>query len=446
MDSSLTQKIKDSLRLSWKEGIPAAIMQGIMDYYLIPFALVLKASELEIGLLVAIPNIVASISQLTAVQVVSRSGSRLRFLVWASAAQAVLLTPLIVLTFTGQRWAIWALVGLAVVFRILASLIATVWGSLVSDYLPANKRGHYFGWRSQVTGFAGVGGIALAGLILFLLKQNVSAGFMIIFVLNASCRFVSAFLMAKMTDLPLEVKKESHFTFLMFLKRFKESNFVKFVLFVSAITFTTNLSAPYFSVWLLRDLKFNYIAFMCVHMAAVVAMLISFPIWGRHADVVGNAKILKTTSLLIPLVPLSWLISGNFFYLVAVELFAGFVWGGFNLCATNFIYDAVVPDKRVRCLSYFNLINGLALSLGALLGGFLAERLPPILGSTVLSLALLSGVTRVFAHCIFSDNFKEVRSQTQSISSLKLFYSVLGVSPVVGRANDFDISSSINDV
>ena len=80
-DLILNRKVKKSLEVSWKEGIPAAVMLGIMDYYLIPYALFLGATTREIGILVALPQLLAAIAQLFAVWVVKHAGSRLRFLI-----------------------------------------------------------------------------------------------------------------------------------------------------------------------------------------------------------------------------------------------------------------------------------------------------------------------------------------------------------------------------
>ena len=424
-------KIQKSLSLSWKEGIPAAVMLGIMDYYVIPYGLFLGATVLEIGLLIAIPNLLASIAQLFAVNVVRLSGSRLKFLTRGTALQAALLIPISLLAFVSHGKSIPILIMLVTLIKIIGNLIGTAWGSLMSDYLPENKRGHYLGWRSQVVGIVGVMGVALTGLMLFLLHQaNRALAFSILFLTASILRFISSALMSKMADLPLHYQPGSDFTFMMFLRRFRESNFVKYVLFISSMTFAVHLASPYFSVYMLKNLKFNYLYYMSVHLSAVVMGLIAFPIWGKHADVVGNAKILKIASFLIPLIPILWIFSKNPFYLMGVEMFSGFVWGGFNLCTANYIYDAVSPAKRVRCLGYFNLINGIALCLGASLGGFLAERLPPLWGYRLLSLFLLSGVIRFAAHFFLSKKFKEVRVSVKHISSSDLFFSVAGIRPI----------------
>jgi len=423
-----------SLSLSWKEGIPASVMQSIADDYAIPLALFLGATPVEIGLLVAVPTLISSVLQLWATKVVDLIGSRLRCLVSSTTGQAFSLLPIVFLPCLTGSWRIGAFITLVTFFRIFGSLISTVWGSLTSDYLPAEERSGYFGWRSGIVGVAGILGTIWGGVLLFSYRGTLQAiGFMILVAVATLARFLSAGLMTRMQDLPAVKKTEDNFTFIMFLRRFRESNFVKYVFYVASIMFATNLAAPFFSVYMLHDLHFNYLIFMAIRFASIVAGLVSFPIWGRHADAVGNAKILKLTSFLIPAIPLLWMISPSPVYLVCVEIFSGFVWGGFNLCALNFIYDAVSSGKRIRCLSYFAFINGTAIFLGASAGGFLVEHVSPFRGSTILTVFLISGLARFLSHFILSRKFKEVRLTTQKISSLKLFFSVMGIRQLGGR-------------
>jgi hypothetical protein len=42
---------------------------------------------------------------------------------------------------------------------------------------------------------------------------------------------------------------------------------------------------------------------------------------------------------MIPTAPLLWLISKNFWYLLAVQAFGGLVWAEFTLSAGNLLYD-----------------------------------------------------------------------------------------------------------
>jgi MFS family permease len=433
---------RKSLDVSWKEGIAASVMQTTADEYLIPLGLFLGATPMDIGFLVAIPHLLGSISQFFAVKIVELFGSRLRFLVRATFFQALFLLPLAVFPFFFFHSRILALIFCVTLFRVLANLIATIWGGLTSDYLAAEERGQYFGWRSRITGLAGMITMTLGGILLYTSKTfSTATGFCVLFGTAAIARFTSSGLMFQMQDVPEQHKPGDRFTFFMFLRRFRESNFVKFVFYVASITFATTLAAPYFSVYMLQGLHFSYLTYMSIRMVSLVASLVSFPIWGRHADKIGNARVLKATSLLIPFIPFLWTFSTNVVYLFVVEIFSGFVWGGFNLCSLNFIYDAVSPGKRTRCLGYFGFINGVATFIGAGLGGYLAERLPMLHGSRILTLFMISAALRLLSHFVLSRHFHEVRPTTQKVSSVELFFSVVGITPLLEKGRNWSVLS-----
>ena len=103
---------------------------------------------------------------------------------------------------------------------------------------------------------------------------------------------------------------------------------------------------------------------------------------------------MRITAFLIPLVPVLWLVSKEVYYLIPIQILSGFAWSGFNLVSSNFLYDVSPRENRTQNIAIFNAINGLAMCLGALTGGFLVSRLPQINGSSLLTLFLISGILR----------------------------------------------------
>src|SRR2546426_1126077 len=70
--------VRESLRSSFKDGIFAAFMAGVTDYYAAPAALFLGATVQQVGLVTALPNLLASLSQFFSVRVIYWVGGRLR--------------------------------------------------------------------------------------------------------------------------------------------------------------------------------------------------------------------------------------------------------------------------------------------------------------------------------------------------------------------------------
>lgn len=417
--------ITKSLKFSYLDGIFANLMTGFTSDYFTPFLLLLGGTIGQVGMLSAFPNLFSSLIQLKSADFTRRLQSRRKIINIFVFLQAIVLIPMtLIAALKGASPA--AFIFLVVIFTSFGAVSLPPWSSLMSDLVDKDKRGQYFGWRNKTLGFLLVTASFLAGFILQIMKRvNVFYGFAIIFACAFIFRIISWYFLTKMYEPPVDHGNEHCFTFIQFLFRVRESNFAKFVLFVAMMNFSVNLAAPFFAVLMLRDLHFSYLRYSIITVMATLTVYATMARWGKLSDKVGNLKILKFTAPIIGIIPLLWIISRNSTFLVIAQVISGFAWAGFNLCSSNFIYDSVTPAKRTRCVSYFNVVNGLALCSGALIGGFLAPRLPLVFGFHLLSLFLISSVLRLIISLSFPWHLKEVR-QVEDITMDRLFFSAIG--------------------
>ena len=428
--------VRESLRASFNDGVCAAFMAGVTDYYATPAALFLGATVQQVALITALPNLLSSLSQFFSVQVIYWVGGRLKLLVRLVLSQATLILCIAMLPLVQATHRVELLLIFLILAAMCGGLAGPAWGSLMSDYVPAKKRGQYFGWRNRSVGAVTVASVIASGLLLnFFHQRYYGAGFWMIFSLAAAARYCSGYFISRMDEPPHRQDPASDFTFVMFLRRFRESNFLRFVMFSGCLTFATYLAAPFFAVFMLRDLQLSYLTYMALQVCASLATLVALPLWGKHADLVGNVRVLRLSSFLAALIPIFWLFSQAPAYLMVVQMVSGFAWSGVTLSAGNFIYDAVTPQKRVRCIAYFNVINGVALFFGSSLGGYLASRLPPLFGYPLLGLFALSCFCRMSFYLLLSRTFREVRV-AHEVSIQELFFSVVGIRPLVGPTRD----------
>jgi MFS family permease len=204
------------------------------------------------------------------------------------------------------------------------------------------------------------------------------------------------------------------------------------------------ISGPFFTLYMLRDLKFSYGEFTLITAVNALTQFLTMRYWGRLCDRFGNRKILALTGWLISFVPMLWVLSPNFYAIVIFQICAGLVWSGFNLSAGNFIFDAVSPAKRARCVAYFSLLNNTGISLGAILGGWLALYMPGtlllfgwplLLASSLQVLFLFSGLLRLLISAIFLARIKEVRP-VEPITTWELIFNFSMIAPVLGPIFD----------
>jgi len=404
---SQDNKIRRSLRYSICDGAAWAAMIGLTQDYVPAFALALRATIGQVALLSSIPNLASAIAQIGTPQLVHGIGGRKRLVLIVIFLQATLWAPVLLIPYFTPDYRVRWLIILFTLSMLCGNLANPAWGSWISQLVPQDFRGRYFGFRTQILVLTTLSFTILGGVVLKSFSANIFLGFTLLFGGAMAARFISWHFMHKIYEPPLpntQVKfKLSHF-----LKEARFANLRKYMVFVAGINLTTNLAAPFFAVYMLRELGFDYITFMVVNGCATLGNFLSLSFWGNYADRAGNRRVLMLTSLFIPLVPLLWAINHNLYFLIPVQLLSGFAWAGFNLVSINFLYDATPAKERIACISCFNVANGLALSLGASIGGYLATHLPPFHNSSILSLFILSGLLRALVAAVML-RFREVR-------------------------------------
>lgn len=430
MKGLTNKQIKQSLKYATMEGAASAGMVGFSEQYVIPFALAVGATKMQVGLLNSIPNFLMVFFTLKAANLVEKIGSRKKAILILVVFDILSLVPLLLVPlFLDHNPVVWfSLIALS--FCLPPIMISPIWGSLMADIVPTRRMGKYFGRRSAIVGLTILACSFIAAWVLNLFSERVMTGFTIIFLLAIAFRIASWLCYTKIHEPPMQVTTSQPFGFIDFVRETKSSNLARFIIFICLMNFTLNLAGPFQTVYLINSLELDYVRYMAVLNASAVATLLTLGYWGRRADKFGNVKVIKTAAVLMPLAPILWVFSGNYLFLMAAQLLAGFAWAGFNLCGPNFIYEASPADRRGRYLAYFSAINLGTLALGAFTGGFLSNVLPPTAGSRLLSLFLLAGILRAFIVAVFLPRIEEVRFAGRA-EPRKLFYNPLSVSPMV---------------
>jgi MFS family permease len=419
------EKTKKSLRYSMVDGVFTSLMTGFTQDYFTPFLLILGGGVAHVAALASVPNLISSLTQLKSADITEKLRSRSRVINIFVFLQALMLLPMAALYWFGSGTAV-IFIAVVTLFTSFGSFANPAWASLMADLVANDKRGEYFGWRSKILGFVAIGSTFTAGFILHQAGRfDVALGFTALFALSFIFRIISWRYLAKMHEPEAHHKKEDYFSFYDFISRLRHSNFTRFVIFVSAMKFAVNVASPFFAVLMLKDLGFDYLTYTVITVAMTLTANLAIKRWGIHADRVGNIKVVRLTSKLIAILPLMWLINLNPVWLFFAQLLSGFAWAGFNLSTANFVYDASTPGKRTRCIAYFNVLSGVSLCLGALIGGWLALRLSSsIFTYSIMNIILISAVLRLVIAYIMPFNIKEVRD-VEKIRSHQLVMSML---------------------
>ncbi len=438
----------DSKSLSYaiKDGVYYSIMAGVGEIYISPFAIFLKATNYQIGLLASIPQLLGAFVQLLSVGVLNKIKDRMAVILIGVVAQGLSWIPILILPLLFSNYAAPLLIVGVTAYFSFGNLATPAWNSLMGDLVPEKTRSTYFGHRNRVMSIFSLGALSLAGLILHGTEKigRPWIGFSLLFITALIARLISSYYLTKMSNPPYEVDDKDDFTLLEFFADFRHSSFVRFVVYTGLMHLAVMLAGPFFSVYMLRDLHFSYLQFMSVSAAAVLVQYFTLHNWGKFGDKFGNRKVLVITGFTLPLVPVLWLFSANFYFILVIQMLAGFAWAGFSLSMGNFIFDAIPQPKRAKCVAIFNVLNAVGIFSGAAIGGWLTKYLPLSLSIDKLAVSmisnlqwlfLISGILRLFISLLFLPAIREMR-EVEQLTLRELVFRVSSMRPISGLRFD----------
>lgn len=436
-------------RLSIWEGSLWAVLWGFGESYIAPFALLLNAGNMAMAFVGTGPVLVAALAQLTGSSLLDRAGKRMPIILIGVSVQVVSYFLLFALPVFLPAGTIPVLLACVTLCFFSVGLTIPSWMSLMGDVVNPSDRGRYFSNRTRIIMYTMLAAMLLAGLTINLWKNAgyPIAGFGFLFGIAGLSRFISIYFMRRHYDAPLKKhEKTDYFSFFDFIRATPRSNFARFTFTVALMNGTTQIASPFFAVYMLRDLHWTYLQFTANMAAFLLSQTLFVRWWGALSDRHGNRSTLVATSCLLPLLPLFWIFSTNYLVLLLAQVLSGAAWSGFNLAASNFVYDAVTPPKRARAFSYYNVINGLFSVAGAMLiGAFIAEhapsefRLGPVHIKLISSLPvvfIVSAITRAVAAALMLPRFKEVRT-AEPISTMRILWRLGVGQPLFGQAGEF---------
>lgn len=142
----------------------------------------------------------------------------------------------------------------------------------------------------------------------------------------------------------------------------------------------------------------------------------------------------------MPVLPILWLFSSNYFYILFLMILSGLAWAGWALATGNFIFDAVTPQKRARCSAYLNFFACLGIFFGSLIGGYITTHVPQTVDLGIMKLTffsvlqyafLVSGILRMLVVITFMPSIHEVRDVEKPKAS-DMFMMLTHIKPVHG--------------
>ncbi len=411
-------------RFGIRDGLFQAITQGGGEQYLSAFALLFHATPFHLSILSAIPQLLGTWAQLLSVKVSHWFPNRKAQVFWGIIGQSVSWIPIIALPLLWPHLGPWLLIAGVAMYFAFTHFASPAWNSLITDLLDPNERGMYFAKRARVMAMTSFLTLCLGGALLsyFEHQQLLWIGFAIMFLTAGLCRSASALALAQVTDLPSHELGDNPTGFREFLRTGTSRNFHYFLLFSGLMHAAVLVAGPFFVIYMIQDLQLPYWEYGTWLAAGIIGQFVTLTAWGQFGDRFGNKALLTMTGFIVPVLPMLYLISTAWPFLVIVNFFGGVIWAGLSLGLQNYVFDVVQPADRAKAVAVVSIVNALGWAAGTFIGSWLIGTIPGVLQVGAIALQpvsnlpfifFLSGALRLLVSSTLLGTFREPRDVEQ---------------------------------
>jgi MFS family permease len=377
------KQVDRGLNLVIKEGLAAEAMSVLTGgTFLVAMAVMLGASNFQIGLLAALPTL-TNIFQLIAIWLVQRYNNRRAIAVISNVLARFPLLVIGSLPFlfsTGTS--IQVLIFLLFFHYFFGSVAGASWNSWMKDLVPEEKLGSYFSHRTRLTQTLNVVFSLLLALALDHVKkyypQQELVAYSVMFISGGLLGILGSYVLSKTPEPKSYLPKENLVK--LFARPLRDKNFRKLLFFNSAWTFALNLATPFFIVYMMNSFHLPLSYIIGLGLLNQLAGIFAVKIWGNYSDKFSNKTIIRIAAPMYIASIIAWSfvgLSGNFVvslcFIGLINVTTGIASSGVNLAITNIGIKLSPKDEAIVYLSARNMIVAFVSALGPLVGGLLAD-------------------------------------------------------------------------
>ena len=386
----LTDEERSSgLRHMKRQAVAASGADGLASGgFLAAFALILGATNFQIGVMTAIPFIMQPL-QIFAVIVVERLRRRKVIAVTAYFIAYLTWIPIGLLPFfikMPNPGAV-TLMLIFIAFRGVANaFVNTSWNGWLRDIVPQNIMGSFFAQRMQIATIAAAMTAIIAALYVDWWKTSGPSAE--IFAYSYAMLFGSIVLgfgavgfMARMPEPQMVIPEGPRPSIRSSLEApFKDVNFRQLINFLFMWNFVAHLAVPFFTVYMLTKLDMSLTWVVGMGVVSQISNVLFLRVWGPLVDQFGSKVVLSLSSSLYFLVILGWtfttLPDKHFLtlpLLVFLHALIGIASAGVNISSTTIRMKMAPQAQATSYLTAASLSANIGAGISPLIGGAFAD-------------------------------------------------------------------------
>lgn len=154
------------------------------------------------------------------------------------------------------------------------------------------------------------------------------------------------------------------------LNPFREKKYLITVLIACLWNYSANIPGPYFTVYMLKDMKVTYSFLNLINMVNIPALILLTPLWRNRINSTSWFKTLYFSMglFLFNYIGLAFVTKGTLFLYPIAVIFSILIAPGINLVFANVPYINIPEKNQTNFIGFYSTMNNLAALLGVLTG------------------------------------------------------------------------------
>ncbi|MFI5385522.1 MAG: MFS transporter [Fimbriimonadales bacterium] len=274
-------------------------------------------------------------------------------------------------------------------------IIQPIYSELLTEMIPENSRGWFFGRRNALVTAVGATVGIVGGLVLDAYRKQgmEEQGLSVLFGCGLCFAAISFISYLRMGDLqrPNPIRQNLTKSLAAIKTPFADREFRRVLIFLAMFFVGQAFAGGLFSAYALESLKLSFTIIQMTGVMNAIGIVLAAAFWGFISDKYGNKPTLILAGLGIATNPIAWLLTvpgndaRNIPILLGGHVIMGFFGAGVGICQFNLLLVSAKPEDRANYI-------GAGLALQSVFAG-----IAPMFGASLMA-ALRANMDATFAY------------------------------------------------
>jgi MFS family permease len=384
-----------------------SVYSALTAAFIIPFALVLGATNSMIGILTASAYLAIMFAQIPGERMTEKIGRKVVYLTMSPVARLFWIVILLIPFYFNNS--ILMLIAFYFIIHFFEYFAEPAYLSMMSDCIPNRVRGWFFSKKNMVKMAFHTGAFFLAGFYLDFFPRDSPIGFVNFMLIGIIVGFIGSIVVGQ-----LKVPNLDHVRTHKIRDYFRiKGNLKKYVIFMMFFHFAFLIASPFITVYMLEDLSLSYTWFVMFTLISVIVRILAQNRFGKICDTFGAKPVAALSVFGTALTPflMFFVTPSTLWLLFIVQILNGFVWAGVDVASINMLLNVTNKRDRSFQVAAYILFASMPLIIAPLAGGWIADNVVFIVGGIPLVFLISAGLRLVSPVFLWGIEEKRVKTK-----------------------------------